>query len=75
MPGNIGVVDDVLLKGFILSLLPHARVLIMHPNFPGQFRHLAPALQQAGADVRAISFSTATSETGVAVTYATFRSR
>tara|TARA_R110001599_G_scaffold60939_3_gene169282 strand:+ start:52298 stop:53602 length:1305 start_codon:yes stop_codon:yes gene_type:complete len=72
MPIYIGVVDDALLKGFILSLLSHARVLIMHPNFPGQFRHLAPALQQAGADVRAISFSTATSDTGVAVTYATF---
>lgn len=42
----------------------------MHPNFPGQFRHLAPALQQAGADVRAISFTKATIETCVAVTQA-----
>ena len=30
------------------------RVLLVHQNFPGQFRHLAPALQAAGDDVVAI---------------------
>lgn len=70
MPIYIGVVNNAIYKGFVLSLLPHARVLIMHPNFPGQFRHLVPALKQAGADVRAISFSTATCDTGVAVSCA-----
>ncbi|SBT18930.1 Spore coat protein SA [Marinomonas gallaica] len=32
------------------------RVLFMHPNFPGQFRHLAPEVKKKGADVRAITF-------------------
>lgn len=31
------------------------RVLLIHQNFPGQFRELAAALQQAGHDVRALS--------------------
>ena len=30
------------------------RVLLIHQNYPGQFRHLAPALQAAGDDVVAI---------------------
>ena len=34
-----------------------SRVLCMHPNFPGQFRHLAPALRSHGADVRALTLS------------------
>ncbi len=33
------------------------RVLFMHPNFPGQFRHLAPAVAALGAEVRCLSFS------------------
>ncbi len=31
------------------------KILLVHQNFPGQFRELAPALQQAGHDVRALS--------------------
>lgn len=31
------------------------RVLLVHQNFPGQFRGLAPALRQAGHDLRALS--------------------
>lgn len=31
------------------------KVLLVHQNFPGQFRGLAPALQEAGHDVRALS--------------------
>jgi glycosyltransferase involved in cell wall biosynthesis len=31
------------------------RFLLIHQNFPGQFRHLAPALQKAGHDVRALA--------------------
>ncbi len=30
-------------------------ILLVHQNFPGQFRGLAPALQKAGHSVRAIS--------------------
>lgn len=30
------------------------RVLFIHQNFPGQFVHLAPALQAAGAEVKAL---------------------
>lgn len=30
------------------------KVLFVHQNFPGQFKHLAPALQRAGHDVRAM---------------------
>ncbi len=33
------------------------KVLVMHPNFPGQFRHLAPALKELGADIRALTLS------------------
>ncbi len=33
----------------------NVKVLLVHQNFPGQFRGLAPALQQAGHDVRALS--------------------
>jgi len=32
------------------------RILFVHQNFPGQFLHLAPALQQRGHDVRALTF-------------------
>lgn len=31
------------------------RFLLIHQNFPGQFRHIAPALQKAGHDVRALA--------------------
>lgn len=31
------------------------KILLVHQNFPGQFRGLAPALQQAGHQVRAVS--------------------
>lgn len=34
------------------------RILFVHANFPGQFRHLAPALAQRGDDVRAVSLNT-----------------
>lgn len=33
------------------------RVLFMHPNFPGQFRYLAPAIVKLGAEVRVLTFS------------------
>ncbi len=32
------------------------RVLFVHRNFPGQFRHLAPALKRAGHDVAALTW-------------------
>lgn len=47
------------IKDIVLNAFRGMRVLFMHPNFPGQFQHLAPALQTHGADVRAISFSSA----------------
>ena len=31
------------------------KVLFVHQNFPGQFKHLAPALLRAGHDVRAMA--------------------
>ena len=31
------------------------RILFIHQNFPGQFRHLAPAMQMAGHSVRALA--------------------
>ncbi|MBZ9573739.1 glycosyltransferase [Modicisalibacter sp. MOD 31.J] len=34
-----------------------ARILFLHVNFPGQFRHLAPALHRAGHDVRAVTLN------------------
>ncbi|HAA45290.1 MAG TPA: glycosyl transferase [Halomonas sp.] len=37
----------------------------MHPNFPGQFRHLAPALREHGADVRALTLSEIPANTSV----------
>ena len=30
------------------------RILFVHQNYPGQFRHLAPALAQQGWEVRAL---------------------
>ena len=30
-------------------------LLFIHQNFPGQFKHLAPALANAGHDVRALA--------------------
>lgn len=41
----------------LLSPYNRRRILFMHPNFPGQFRHLAPALRERGADVRALTLS------------------
>ncbi|OHZ01186.1 glycosyltransferase [Salinicola sp. MIT1003] len=38
-------------------MAPRRRILFIHANFPGQFRHLAPALAQRGDDVRAVSLS------------------
>ncbi len=35
----------------------HVNILLVHQNFPGQFRHLAPALAQAGHAVHALSIS------------------
>src|SRR5689334_22685183 len=32
-----------------------ARILFVHQNFPGQFRHLAPALKAAGHEVAALT--------------------
>lgn len=54
------------------TLLNASRVLFMHPNFPGQFRHLAPALQRAGADIRALSFTAPTENTGIPTTQVGF---
>lgn len=34
------------------------RILLVHQNFPGQFRNLVPALEAAGHDLRAISVRT-----------------
>ncbi|MDA8920717.1 glycosyltransferase [Gammaproteobacteria bacterium] len=34
-------------------------ILFIHQNFPGQFKHLAPALTQAGHDVKALILSKA----------------
>ncbi len=31
------------------------KLLFVHQNFPGQFKHLAPALEKAGHDVRALA--------------------
>ena len=43
------------------------RVLLLHPNFPGQFRQLAPALQAAGHDVVGVGArQTPWADTGVA---------
>ena len=39
------------------------RVLLIHQNFPGQFRHLAPALQAAGDEVVAIGSRPALADT------------
>jgi glycosyltransferase involved in cell wall biosynthesis len=43
------------------------RVLFIHQNFPGQFRHLAPALARAGHEVRAIAISPRAELPGVTV--------
>ncbi|WP_010312813.1 glycosyltransferase [Synechococcus sp. CB0205] len=37
------------------------RLLFIHQNFPGQFKHLAPALQRLGYDVRALYHHSASS--------------
>lgn len=41
------------------------KVLFVHTNFPGQYRHLAPALRARGEDVCAIGGPTATGLEGV----------
>jgi hypothetical protein len=33
------------------------KILFVHQNFPGQFRHLAPALAAAGHEVHALAIS------------------
>jgi glycosyltransferase involved in cell wall biosynthesis len=33
------------------------KILFIHQNFPGQFKHLAPALSQLGHDVRALTMN------------------
>ena len=35
----------------------HMKILLIHQNFPGQFKHLAPALVRQGHDVRAFSMN------------------
>lgn len=42
------------------------RILLVHQNFPGQFRALAPALQAAGHELRAISMRPEQQLAGVA---------
>ena len=41
------------------------KILLVHQNFPGQFRGLAPALLAAGHDLRAISMKAQTNPLGV----------
>lgn len=43
------------------------RILFVHQNFPAQFKHLAPALAQRGADVRAMCFNEPPSVSGVTI--------
>jgi glycosyltransferase involved in cell wall biosynthesis len=51
-----------------------ANILFVHQNFPGQYRHLAPALAARGHRVRALSMRTNPPLEGVAVeTYAPSR--
>ena len=47
-----------------------ARFLFIHQNFPGQFRHLAPALAEAGHEVRATTLRSGSPRVwnGVAIT-------
>ena len=43
------------------------KVLFVHQNFPGQFRHLAPALAQRGHDVAALGVNALPAPPGVRV--------
>lgn len=43
------------------------RVLFIHQNFPGQFRHLAPALAALGHEVRALAITPRATPPGVTV--------
>jgi glycosyltransferase involved in cell wall biosynthesis len=44
------------------------RILFVHQNFPGQFVHLAPALQARGHDVRALTYDKNERATPIPVT-------
>ncbi len=44
-----------------------ADILFIHQNFPGQYAHLAPALQARGHRVRALSIARRTDDTGIPV--------
>lgn len=52
-----------------------ANVLFLHQNFPGQFRHLAPALQRAGHQVQALAMHRRPSGTGVLTHHYSLRSQ
>jgi glycosyltransferase involved in cell wall biosynthesis len=43
------------------------KILFIHQNFPGQFRHLAPCLARAGHDIRALTLSGLPAPEGVNV--------
>lgn len=43
------------------------RVLVVHQNYPGQFKHLAPALRERGAEVVAMTMNPLPSDPGFTV--------
>ncbi|MFN4193282.1 MAG: glycosyltransferase [Tabrizicola sp.] len=49
------------------------KLLFVHQNFPGQFLHLAPAMQQLGHDVRAITDATNTKPSDIPTLRYSFR--
>ncbi|MFN4203080.1 MAG: glycosyltransferase [Tabrizicola sp.] len=49
------------------------KLLFVHQNFPGQFLHLAPAMQQLGHDVRAITDATHTKPSDIPTLRYSFR--
>ena len=44
------------------------KILFIHQNFPGQYKHLAPALAAQGHEVRALGMRASVSLPGVAYT-------